>query len=171
MDYLESLKKKASNAPSTSGMFVIELHIVSHDNLWVLDIDWGSHICTDMQGLRNSRKLSKGESNLHVGNGVRVATLALRTYVLTLPSGLVLHLNDCFYVPPLKKNIISISYLNMKGFHVTFSNNGCSIMLNGVLYSIGTLCNDIYILDMSNSILTIDDNKRQKQDNLKSSYS
>ena len=31
--YLESLKKKASYAPSTSGMFVIEVNIVSHDNL------------------------------------------------------------------------------------------------------------------------------------------
>ena len=75
------MKNKASNATSTSSMFVIEVNIISHDNLWVLDTDCVSHICTDMQGLRNSRKLSKGESDLRVGNGVRVAALVVGTYV------------------------------------------------------------------------------------------
>ena len=43
-------------------------------------------------------------------------------------------------------------------------------MLNGILYGSGTSCNGIYILDMSNSILNVNDNKRKKQDNLKSFY-
>ena len=43
-------------------------------------------------------------------------------------------------------------------------------MFNGVLYAIGTLGNDIYILDMSNPILTVYHYKRQRQDKLKSSY-
>ena len=37
-------------------------------------------------------------------------------------------------------------------------------------YAGGTLSNGIYILDLSNSILNINDSKRQKGDNLKSSY-
>ena len=60
--YLESLKK-ASNAPSTSDMFVIEVNIFSHDNLWVLDTSCGSHIFMDVQGLRNNMRLNKGESD------------------------------------------------------------------------------------------------------------
>ena len=43
-------------------------------------------------------------------------------------------------------------------------------MLNDVFYTGGTLSNGIYILDMSNPILNINDNKRQKGDNLKLSY-
>ena len=105
-----------------------------------------------------------------MGNGARVTTLVVGTYVLTHPKGLMLYLDDCYYVLALTKNLISISYLKKKGFHITFINNGYSIMLNGVLNAIGTLCNGIYILDMSNTILTIHDNKRLKQDNLKSSY-
>ena len=89
---------------------------------------------------------------------------------MTLPSGLMLYLDDCYYVLALTKNIIYVSYLYKKCFYLTFCNNGCSIMLNGVLYVIGTLCNGIYILDMSNPILTIHDNKILKQDSLKSSY-
>ena len=45
------------------------------------------HICTNVQGLKRSRDLEKGEVDLRVGNGANVAALAVGTYVLTLPSG------------------------------------------------------------------------------------
>ena len=62
------------------------------------------------------------------------------------------------------------SSLNKKGSYLTFSNNSCSIMLNDALYDYGTLWNGIYILDMSNPILIVHDNKRLKQDNVKLSH-
>ena len=37
-------------------------------------------------------------------------------------------------------------------------------------YASGTLCNGIYILDMSNPILNVNDNKKPKGDNSKSSF-
>ena len=89
---------------------------------------------------------------------------------MNVPSRLLLNLDECYYVPALTKNIIYVSFLNKKGFHFTFRINDCSIMLNDVLYASGTLYNGIHILDMSNPILTIHDNKRHKKDNLKSSY-
>ena len=49
----------ACDAPTPSGIYVIEINTVSRGNLWVLDIDCGSHICNDMQGLRDSRKLTR----------------------------------------------------------------------------------------------------------------
>ena len=82
----------------------------------------------------------------------------------------MLNLEDCYYVPTLTKNIVSVYALIKKGFHLTLSDNCCSIMLNNVIYANGTLNNGIYILDMSNLILTIHDNKRQRQYNLKLSY-
>ena len=36
--YMESKKKVAYDAPSSSGIYVIEVSNVSHNNLWVLDI-------------------------------------------------------------------------------------------------------------------------------------
>ena len=62
--YLGSLKKRALDAPSTLGMFVIEVNIVSNSNQWVLDTSCGSYICTNVQGLRNNRHLNKGELDL-----------------------------------------------------------------------------------------------------------
>ena len=168
--YMESKKKVACDAPTPSSIYVIEVNNVSYNNLWVLDSGCGSHICTDMQGLRDSRKLIKGESDLWVGNGSRVAVVAIGSCVLNLPSGFCLYLDNCFCVPALTKNIISVSCLNKKGFHLNFCDNSCRIMLNDFFYAGGTLSNGIYILDMSNPILNINDSKRHKADNLKSLY-
>ena len=93
-----------------------------------------------MQGLRDSRKLAKREFDLRVGNGTKVAYVAIGTYVLNLPSGPCLNLDNCFYVSVLAKNIILFSYLNKKEFHLNFSNNGYCIMLNDVFYAGGNLC-------------------------------
>ena len=43
--------------------------------------------------------------------------------------------------------------------------------MNVILYASSTLSNGINILDMPNPILNVNDNKRLKGDNLKSSYS
>ena len=76
----------ACDAPSSSGIYVITVNIVSPNNIWVCDTNCGSYICVDMQSPRNSRKLTKGESDLWVGNGARVVAVAIGTYVLNFPS-------------------------------------------------------------------------------------
>ena len=50
------------------------------------------------------RKLTKGKSDFRVGNGARVASIAIWTFVSNLPSDLCLNLDDCCYVPTLMKN-------------------------------------------------------------------
>ena len=64
-----------------------------------------------MQDLQISRRLASGEIDLRVGNGAPVTVLAVGTFVLELPSGHVLKLSDCNYVPSLTMNIISVSCL------------------------------------------------------------
>ena len=50
--YLESKKKGACDAPSSSGIYVIKVNTVSPDNIWVYDISFGSYIWVDIKGLR-----------------------------------------------------------------------------------------------------------------------
>src|SRR4051812_47725977 len=52
--YLEDLKKKKGNEIFTSGIFVIEVNF-STTSSWVLDTRCGSHICSNVQGLNESR--------------------------------------------------------------------------------------------------------------------
>jgi hypothetical protein len=49
---------------------------------------------------------------MQVGNGQRVDVLAEGTLHLRLPSGMILVLNTCYYVPALSMNIISGSRLS-----------------------------------------------------------
>ena len=92
--YLEELKKKKKTGEtSSSGIYVILINF-SPSSSRILDIGCGSHICTNVQGLKRSRQLKKGEVHLRVGNGAEVAALAIGSYELTLPSVLLLVLDN-----------------------------------------------------------------------------
>ncbi|KAK8652409.1 hypothetical protein V6N13_061427 [Hibiscus sabdariffa] len=82
--YLEEVKKAKAVGASVSGIYVIDVNM-STSSSWVLDTGCGSHICISVQGLHMRRNLAKGDVDLRVGNGARVAALAVGTYVLSLP--------------------------------------------------------------------------------------
>ena len=96
----------ACDVPPTSCIYVIKVNIVSPDNIWVHDTNCGLYIWIYMQGLRNDRKITKGESNLRVGNGVRIAVVAIWTYVLNLLTDLCLNLDDCFHGLALTRTLV-----------------------------------------------------------------
>ena len=170
--YLKDLKKKMGSETTTSGIYVIEINLSTFVS-WVLDTGCGSHICVNVQGLKNSRSLVKGEVDLRVGNGARVAALAVGTYYLSLPSGLVLELDNCYYVPTMSRNIISISYLDMVGFSFIIKNNTCSIYYGDIFYGDAHLSNCLYILNHDNpnakSIYNIN-TKRFRSNDLNTTY-
>ena len=87
--------------------------------------------------------MTKGEVDLRVGNGASVAALAVGTYYLSLPSGLVLELDNCYYVSAMIRNIISISYLDMVGFSFINKNNTCSIYYGDIFYGDAHLSNGL----------------------------
>ena len=128
---MEEVRKNKGSAASTSGIFVIEVNIsISNLSSWVVDTGCGSHICGNVQGLRSRRALAKGEVDLRVGNGARVVALEVETYDLALPSGLVIELSNCYYVPVICRNIFSIPCLDKDGFRFIISNNEMSIFIN-----------------------------------------
>nr|GEW93033.1 zinc finger, CCHC-type [Tanacetum cinerariifolium] len=67
-------------------------------------------------GLGGSRKLKPGALSLYVGNGQHAAVEAIRSYHLSLPSGLVIVLNKFHYDPSITRGIISVSYLYDDGY-------------------------------------------------------
>ena len=79
-----------------------------------------AHIYGLICRVRNSRKLTKGEPDLRVGNGARVVVSALWTYVLNLPSDLCLNLEDCCYVLALTRNIIFGFMFEQENFYFYF---------------------------------------------------
>ena len=120
--YLEENKSEAS----TSGIYVIEINLTCI-SLWVFDTGCGSHIVNDVQGLKRSRKLAKAEVELRLGNGARVVALDIGSYSLHLPSGFVLELNNCYFVPAMTKSIIYVTVLDYEGFCLEIKNKCCYV--------------------------------------------
>ncbi|KAI3685767.1 hypothetical protein L6452_35025 [Arctium lappa] len=149
-------EKKKGSVTSTSGIYVIEANLSTSYTSWVLDIGCGSHICRNVQELKRTRRLSKGEVDLRVGNGTKVAAIAVGSILLTLPTGLLLELDDCYCVPSISRNLISVSCLDKKGFSFSIGNKCCSFSFGNIYYGDASLINGLYVLNMDNPIYNID---------------
>ena len=57
---------------------------------------------------KRSRRLHKDEVDLQVGNGAIYDALVVRTYYLTLQRGMILELDNCYFVSIFSTNIMSI---------------------------------------------------------------
>ncbi|GJV76707.1 zinc finger, CCHC-type containing protein [Tanacetum coccineum] len=108
--YLAELKNK-SNTSGTSCIFTIELYSFPKSNFWIYDTGCGSHICNTNQGIRGIRKMNKGALDLYVGNGNCAAVEAIWSFDITLPSGMVLVLDNCHFAPSITRGVISLSRL------------------------------------------------------------
>ncbi|GJR58873.1 retrotransposon protein, putative, ty1-copia subclass [Tanacetum coccineum] len=170
--YLAELLKKKKNAASGagggSGIFFIELNTFLNRS-WIYNTGCGTHICNTTQGLRASRKLKPGALSLYVGNGQREAVEAIGNFDLSLPSGLVIVLNNCHYAPSITRGVISVSRLYEDGFINRFVNNTIQVSRNNMVYFSAIPRDGIFEIDLSNSytnensIYTVS-NKRAKLD-------
>jgi hypothetical protein len=169
--YLGEKKKKDSEIAAL-GIHVIEINL-SISNSLILDISCGSHICVNVKGLKRTISLAKGEVDLQVANGAKVTAIGVGTFELIFPSGLVLELNNCFYIPAMSRNNISVSYLDFNGFEFVIWNNICSINKNDIFYGDASLLNGLYILNFrgsSNKVIYNINTKRLKSNDLSQTF-
>jgi hypothetical protein len=129
-----------------------------------VDSGVGAHICSNIQTLKRSRRLAKGEMQLKFGNGALVAAVAIGDLELILPSGLEIELSNVYYVPCASRNIISVSFLDSHGFEFSFKNRCCIISRNCLFYASASFVNDLYVIDLGTPICNIS-TKRLKASN------
>jgi hypothetical protein len=106
-----------------------------------------------------------------VGNGAKVAAIAVGTFHLPLPSGLVLELNNCYCIPTLCKNIISSSCLEeVDGYVIIIKNKCYSIYYNGIFYAHCLIVNGLYVLDLEDKSVCNINVKRARLNDLNSTF-
>ena len=150
--------KEEGRVPESSGILgvlVIEINLASSISDWVFDTGSCAHICSNVQVLRNKRKLEQGQVQLKVGNGALVAATFVGTVDLTLPTGLVLTLHDVYFVPSISKNIISISVLDCNGYSFTIKDSCCSFSKDSIYYGSAYVREGLYILDLEMPVLNV----------------
>ena len=120
-----------------------------------LDSGATNHVAFTIQGFINRRKPNQDESKLTVGNNEKADVIFVGDVILILDSGFRLMLKDTFYVPSFRRNLVSISCLDMYDYSFEIKNNvislflnsnkvGCCFMSNG-LYRLCLSPNDIYV--------------------------
>ncbi|GKA82846.1 retrotransposon protein, putative, ty1-copia subclass [Tanacetum coccineum] len=97
--HAELKKRKNASVTSTLGIFTIELYAFPNKT-WVYDMGCGTRICNTSEGLIKTRKLKHGALSLYIGNGMRVAIEAIRSFDLILPSGLIIVLDNHTEIAP-----------------------------------------------------------------------
>ena len=104
---------------------------------------------------------------MHVGNDCKVDVVVVGTLRLSLPSGLILVLNKCYYVPTLSMNIVSGSCLLQAQYSFKSDTIGCSIYKNNVFYVHAPERNGLFLLNLDcyDSLVNIMDAKRCKLSN------
>ena len=80
---------------------------------------------------------------------------------MSLPTGLVLELDNVYYVPNITKNIISISALDAKGFEFRVKNKECSFYLDNVLYGIAHSENGPYVLSLDKQVYNVNNTAKK----------
>nr|GEU71613.1 retrotransposon protein, putative, Ty1-copia subclass [Tanacetum cinerariifolium] len=146
LKYLKDLKDRKFEKGSHSGMFVIELHNTITSNSWVLDTGCGTHICTVLQGLKESRRLKHGELNLVMGTRKITLMTRIGKYELMLKSEVRIDLNNCCYSSEMTRNIISFHALFKDGYKFSFDNENGDILVysNGCFMFKASPCKGIY---------------------------
>ncbi len=108
--------------------------------------------------------------DIRVGNGARVAAVAVGTMPLSLPSGLVLELNNCYCIPTLCKNVISASCLQAEGYGFRSVDNGCSVYYNDIFYFHAPMMNGLYIVNLDGCSVYNINAKRQRPNDLNPTF-
>ncbi|KAL0427948.1 UNVERIFIED_CONTAM: hypothetical protein Slati_2969600 [Sesamum latifolium] len=109
-------KRECPQLLSNPGMFVIEVNMISNTASWVLDTGCGAHICNNLQVLERSRRLSKDGIILSLGDGKAVVAEVMGSLSLVISDHIRIELKNCYYLPSMIKNIISIPALDNHGY-------------------------------------------------------
>jgi hypothetical protein len=173
--YLAFLKNKGSKGTSTSGTLHVYVtnRIFLADtviNSWVFDTRSVAHICNSIQGMIRSRSVERGEVDFRVGNNTRVAALTVGTTQLHLPSGFIMELNNCYFVPSLSRNILSPSCLMKDGYSFLSENSGCVISKDNMFVACASIVNDLFVLNLDDSPICNTSAKRSRPNDLSPTY-
>lgn len=163
--FLASMKTDARVA--SKGMFMLHANLSlssSNSNSWVLDTGCGFHICKSFHGLQKIKILKKGDFELYGAGGESIQAEAVGTYNLELPSGKLLQLEDCYYMPKIIRNVIFIPLLLKKGFEINGKGNGCSIYFSNKHLCNGIMENGLLVLLLNDNVFHINKSNKRKRE-------
>ena len=100
-----------------------------------------------MQGFQETKQLPEREIYLLMGDTSRVAVVAVGVVTLHFGGGKKLVLSDCLYVPGVRRNLVSVSYLSYNGYLSLFNKYSIFIKYRDDIICRGMLLDNLYLLE------------------------
>ena len=111
-----------------------------------MDLGCTNHIYNTLQGFQETRKLNEAELFLTLVDRSRIPIVAVGVFNLCFNSR-VLILKDYLYVPNVRRNLISATYLGRHGYFVILKDN-VVIKKDKVFICSGNIIDGLYILTL-----------------------
>ncbi|KAL6322423.1 hypothetical protein AAG906_008078 [Vitis piasezkii] len=138
MSYIKSVEEQfLGTSKSLASTLMIKMITMKYDghsgvldippNSWWIDTGASIHITNSLQGYLTSKRLSKGERTITLGNGIEVEIEAIDTFHLILDTGFIMDLVDTVYVLVFTRNLISVPKLYSYGYELKFGNKIVSL--------------------------------------------
>ena len=133
----------------------------------MLDTACPSQICNSLQDLRETRRLKPREIQLRVGNGDSLQVEAVGILFLKLSDECNIKLNNCYFMPTMIRQIISLPVLDSEGFHVNIKDGLLNLYDNmNVLLVSCPMVDGHYILTKNRDVFNIEKSKRKRSEEI-----
>ncbi|KAI5395610.1 hypothetical protein KIW84_061958 [Lathyrus oleraceus] len=97
-------------------LLMAQNEINTNDNVWYLDSGASNHMCGHKHLFKEMRKIEDG--NVSFGDASKVKVEGKGTIRYLQKDGLIGSIQDVYYVPNLKANILSLGQLTEKGYSI-----------------------------------------------------
>ena len=133
-------------------------------NTWCVDTGATNHVCNSLQGFHKIRRPVKGEIYLLMVDTSRVAAVAVGVVTLHFEGGNFFVLDDCLYVPRVRRNLVSVFCLSCNGYSSIFNTNSVFVKYNADIICRGMLQDNFYLLEpISLQINSQETNHKRKE--------
>ena len=131
---------------------------------WCVDTGATNHVCNSLQGFHKTRRLARGEIDILMGDTLRVAAVAVGVVTLHFEGGKFLVLDDCLYVPKVRRNLVSVFCLSCNGYSSVFNKNSIFVKYNDDIICREMLQDNLYLLEpISLQINSHETNHKRKE--------
>ena len=127
--YLSELKDRKKGKYD---LLVSKAYLVEDDlSPWIVDLGATNHVCSSLKILSSSWEFDDRDVTMRVCSGEVVSAKAVGVARLNFRNKFLI-LNNVFFIPGFRRNLISVSMLHEQLFSISFINNEIVISRNGL---------------------------------------
>ena len=141
-------KEKGSASKENLVAMISEINMIEDIESWWVDSGATRHVCKNKDFFKTLKE--EDAAVLYMGNASSVHVKGIGTVEIEFTSGKVLTLKDVFYVPEVRKNLISVPLLNKFGFKSVFEGDKFILSKGGMFVGKGYFSDNMFKLNVAN---------------------